>query len=188
MKRKVEQAALYMAFRGINAIDKRRYAMEILNIIFGDSWLSRLRREVREERGWAYAIGSDFDQLADVGAMLVGAGLPKAKLNEAVELMTEIATGLAGGNKWKIKENEVKIAKDTFRGRFALEFDRPETVLGSALWDILFREKVYTPEEILNSIDEVTSDDVKKLAGEIFTKENMSIAVVGDYKKLSFKI
>ncbi len=186
--RKVEQAAVVMAFRAIDTNDKRRYTLELINIIFGDGWMSRLMREVREERGWAYSIGSDVDLFSDAGGLYIGAGLPKNKLNEAVELIVEIALGLVDSKKWAIKEEELAIAKDTFRGRFALDFDRPEQVLGSTLWDLTFRDKIYTPEEKLNSIEKVTLEDVRALAKEIFKKENLSISVVGDYKSLDFKI
>ncbi|PIS00102.1 hypothetical protein COT86_00300, partial [Candidatus Collierbacteria bacterium CG10_big_fil_rev_8_21_14_0_10_43_36] len=83
-KRKVEQAAVVMAFRAFDTNDPRRYAIDLLNIVFGDGWMSRLMREVREERGWAYAIGSDVDLFTDAGGLYIGAGLPKNKLNEAV--------------------------------------------------------------------------------------------------------
>ena len=96
--------------------------------------------------------------------------------------------GLAGGNVWAVRDEELAIAKDCFRGRLALAFDKPEEVLGSALEDTLFREKIYSPSEIMEKIEAVTMEDVRKLAAEIFRKENMSIAVVGDYKKLDFKI
>lgn len=187
--RKVEQAAVVMAFRGITESDERRHALELLNIIFGHGWMSRLVREVREERGWAYAIGSDFDLFGDAGAVFVGAGLPKNKLNEAIELIVEIATGLSRvDSRWVIKEDEVGVAKDTFRGRLSLAFDKPEKVLGSALWDLMFRGKIFTPEEVLASIDKVSLDEVRELAKEIFGKEKLSLAVVGDYKRLDFKI
>ncbi len=186
--RKVEQAAVVMAFRSINTNDKRRYALELMNIIFGNGWMSRLMREVREERGWAYSIGSDTEQFSDAGGLYIGAGLPKNRLNEAVELIVEIALGLVDSKKWAIKAGELDIAKATFRGRFALAFDKPEQVLGSALWDLTFRDKIYTPEEKLESIEAVTLEDVRELARDIFKKENLSISVVGDYKKLDFKI
>lgn len=186
VSRKTEQAAVYLAFRGITATDERRFAMELLNIIYGDGWMSRLLREVREERGWAYAIGSGTDEFSDAGSVMVGAGLPKNKLKEAVGLITEISEGLAGGNKWAIKPEELLIAKDCFKGRFALAFDKPEEVLGAALEDMMYRKKIDTPEEIMAGIEKVTMEDIKALAGEIFKKEKMSIAVVGDYKKLDF--
>jgi predicted Zn-dependent peptidase len=188
VSRKVEQAAVYLAFRGIKMTDERRFALELLNIIYGDGWMSRLMREVREERGWAYAIGSWDDQFTDAGSVLVGAGLPKNKLNEAVGLITEISLGLAGDSKWAIKEDEVEMAKDCFKGRLALAFDKPEEVLGSALEDMMFREKIYSPEEIIKKVESVSLAEVADLAREIFRKENLSIAVVGEYKKLDFEI
>lgn len=188
VSRKVEQAAVYMAFRGIKMTDERRYALELLNIVYGDGWMSRLMIEVRENRGWAYAIGSGVDQFTDTGSVMVGAGLPKSKLNEAVELMTEISLGLAGGSVWAIREEELAMAKDCFRGRLALAYDKPEEVLGSALEDTLFREKIYSPEEIIKRIESVTMTDIRNLATEIFKKESLSIAVVGNYKKLNFSL
>ncbi|OIN90674.1 hypothetical protein AUJ42_02840 [Candidatus Collierbacteria bacterium CG1_02_44_10] len=187
-KRKVEQAAVVMAFRAFDTNDPRRYAIDLLNIVFGDGWMSRLMREVREERGWAYAIGSDVDLFTDAGGLYIGAGLPKNKLNEAVTLITEIAFGLVDSKKWAIKKEELETAKDTFRGRFALNFDRPETVLGAALWDLIYRDKIYTPEEKLANIERVTIEEIRALAKEIFKRENLSISVVGNYTKLDFKI
>lgn len=186
--RKAEQAAVVMAFRGIDMNDERRWALELTNIVFGDGWLSRLMKEVREERGWAYAIGSDCDQFTDAGAVLIGAGLPKNKLNEAVELITEISLGLADKGKWQITAEEVATAKDTFKGRLALAFDRPEQVLGSALEDTTFRKMIYSPEEIMKKIEKVTLEEVRDIAREIFKRENLSVSVVGDYKKLDFKV
>lgn len=186
--RKVEQAAVVMAFRGIDMNDERRWALELTNIILGDGWLSRLMKEVREERGWAYAIGSDIDQFTDAGSVLIGAGLPKNKLNEAVELMTEISLGLAGDSKWQITEEELATAKETFKGRQALAFDRPEMVLGSALEDTVFRQKIYSPEEVVEKIEKVTLQEVRNIAKEIFKRENLSVSVVGNYKALDFKI
>jgi predicted Zn-dependent peptidase len=186
--RKVEQAAVVMAFRGIDMNDERRWALELTNIVLGDGWLSRLMKEIREERGWAYGIGSDVDMFSDAGCVLIGAGLPKNKLNEAVELITEISLGLAGGNKWQITAEELATAKDTFKGRLALSFDRPEEVLGSALEDTTFRDKIYSPEEMIEKIEKVSLEEVQSIAGEIFRRENLSVSVVGDYKKLDFKI
>lgn len=186
--RKLDQAAVYMGFRGLPIKHELRYALEIANQIFGDGWMSRLLREVREERGWAYSIGSGVDQYQDVGEVIVGAGLPKSKLNEAVELITEIAFGLSGKNKWGITKEEIEVAKDTYRGRLALTFDKPEEVLGSALEDLMFEGDIRTPKEIMEKIDKVTLDEVKRVSEMIFKPENLSVAVVGNYKELNFKI
>lgn len=187
ISRKVEQAAVVMAFRGIDLNDERRYALEILNIILGDGWTSRLMREIREERGWAYGIGSEIGLFTDTGEVLIGAGLPKSKLKEAVELITEICYGIGDKkSKWVITEKEIKVAKECFRGRLALAMDKPEVVLGEALDDITFRGHLMSPEETLERIESVRLSDVLELAKELFKKECLSIAVVGDYTELPF--
>ena len=188
VSRKLDQAAVYIGFRGIELTHKLRHALYLTNIILGDGWLSRLMKEVREERGWAYSIRSGFDQFLDVGEVAIGAGLPKDKLNEAVGLIVDICTGLAGQNRWMIKEQELKTAKDTFRGRFSLRVDVPEEVLGMALWDLMFESKIYMPDEILKNIEKVNLDEVREVAKMIFKKEYMSIAVVGNYRKLELPI
>lgn len=186
--RKLDQAAVYMGFRGLRMDHKLRYALEVANQILGDGWMSRLLREVREERGWAYSIGSGVDHYQDVGDVMIGAGLPKSKLNEAVELITEIAYGLGGSNRWQIVEEEMGVAKDTYRGRLALMFDKPEEVLGSALEDLMFEGEIRTPQEIMAKIDAVTLKEVHEVCNMIFKPENLSVAVVGNYKKLEFRI
>ena len=188
ISRKLDQAAVFIGFRGIELTHKLRYALDLTNIILGDGWLSRLLKEVREERGWAYSIRSGTDQFQDVGDVMIGAGLPKDKLNEAVGLIVDICMGLSGQNRWMIKDEELKSAKDTFRGRFSLQHDIPEEVLGSALEDLMFEGKIYSPDEIFKNIEKVTLDEVRELSEMVFKKENMSIAVVGNYRKLELPI
>lgn len=187
VSRKLDQAAMVMAFPGIDMFDGRRHTLEILNIILGDGWTSRLMREIREERGWAYAIGSDIGLSTDSGEVLIGAGLPKAKINEAFGLIKEICLGLGDTNsKWAVNEEEIKVAKDCFRGRLALSMDKPENVLGRALEDITFRGNLETTDELLKAIEVVSLEDVHNLAKDLFKENLLSVAVVGDYKELGF--
>lgn len=187
VSRKLDQAAMVMAFRGIDLFDERRHALEILNIILGDGWTSRLMKEIREERGWAYAIGSDIGLSTDSGEVLIGAGLPKAKINEAFGLIKEMCLGLGDLNsKWVVTSDEVKMAKDCFRGRLALSMDKPENVLGKALEDMTFRGDLETTDDLLKAVESVSVEDVRSLARELFKENLLSVAVVGDYQKLDF--
>ena len=53
------------ARRASRATDERRFALAVLDSIFGGSTSSRLFREVREKRGLAYAVGSYTEQYTD---------------------------------------------------------------------------------------------------------------------------
>ena len=52
---------------GLARGDDRRFALAILDAVFGGSTSSRLFREVREKRGLAYAVGSYTQQYVDCG-------------------------------------------------------------------------------------------------------------------------
>ena len=69
-----EQYHICFGGPGISRADERRFALGILDAIFGGSTSSRLFREVREKRGLAYAVGSYSEQYVDRGmvAMYVG--------------------------------------------------------------------------------------------------------------------
>jgi len=147
VSRKTEQAQLSIGLKSLPIGHPLRYAMYLANIILGGGSISRLFREVREKRGWAYSIGSGTDSFIDTGAFLIGAGLPADKIKEAVDLILEIMWGLSGSGKWKITDKELAMAKECYKGRVSLNFDRPEKVLGYALFDLMFENKIYSPEE-----------------------------------------
>lgn len=188
VSRKTEQANLSIGLPGLPIGDERRYAMYLTNVILGGGGLSRLFKEVREKRGWAYSIGSGTESFADVGAILVGGGLPKDKLADAVGLITQIMWGIGGTGKYGITSKDLAIAKECYKGRISLAYDNPEKVMGFALNEMMFEGKIYTPEEHKEAAGKVTLEEVREYCRMIFKPEQMALAVVGDYEKLPFEI
>jgi len=188
ISRKTEQANLSIGLPGLTIGHPMRYVSYLTNIILGGGGLSRLFKEVREKRGWAYTIGSGTESFSDSGVVLVGGGLPKDKLKDATELILEIMWGIGGTGKWGITEKDLAIAKECYKGRVSLAYDDPKKVLGFALNEMMFEKKIYTPEEIKESADKVTLDEVREYCRMIFLPEKLSLAVVGDYEKLPFEI
>ena len=47
--------------------------------------------------------------------------------------------------------------------------------------EILKRE-IKTPDEILHDVNQVTTEDIRKLAREIFVNKNLNMAIIGPYK------
>jgi predicted Zn-dependent peptidase len=188
VSRKIEQANLFIGFRSFGRGYKDYFARSLMDIVLGRSLFSRLFLEIREKRGWAYVIASGTDSYRDVGNLYMEAGLPNKKLKDASELMLEMAYGLGGGNKWKITQKELEIAKECFKGRLAMKFDSPERVLESVMDDLLYEGKIKTPEMILNDVEGVSLKTVHRIANETFIKEKLNLAVVGNYKKLPMKL
>lgn len=183
IKRQTEQANVAFGFEGLSVHDEDKHALVLANLILGGSTMSRLFREVREKRGWAYHVRSDNDQLSDTGIVSVCGGVPKAKMLEAVGLMGEIILGLRAG-KWQITKEEVQMAKDTIKGRLALTFDNSERVISMALEDMMYLGKVRTYEDRIAEFEEVTWDMVISACERVFIESKMNLAVVGDYDNL----
>ncbi len=188
VSRKIEQANLAIGLPGLPIGHPSRYASYLTNIIFGGGGLSRLFKEVREKRGWAYSIGSGTESFSDSGAVVVGGGLPKDKLKDAVELILDIMAGLGGDGKWGITQKDLAIAKECYKGRISLAYDNPSKVMEFALNEMMFEKKIYTPDEIKTNADKVTLEEVRDYCQMIFKPEDLSLAVVGDYDKLPFKL
>ncbi len=188
IKREIEQANVSIGFPGLPKGDPMRYVGRLTNIILGGGGLSRLFKEVREKRGWAYSIGSGSESFSDSGILMIGGGVPKDKLKEAAELIFEITFGLGAKGKWVITEKDLEIAKECYKGRISLNYDNPSRVMEYALNEMMFEKKIYTPEEIRAGADKVALDQIYEYCEKMFVREKMSVAVVGDYGKLPFSL
>lgn len=188
VRRKTEQVQVSLGLAALSIGHPLRYAMYLVNIILGGGAISRFFREVRERRGWAYSIGSGTESFNDAGAFFIGAGLTHDKISEALNLMLEIMWGLGGKGKWGVKAKELAMAKECYKGRISLNFDRPERVLGYALFDLMFENKIYTPEEIKENADKVTLDEVREVCKIIFRPEHLNMVVLGDFEKMPIGI
>ncbi len=188
ISRKTEQANISLGLPGLPISHPLRYAMHLNNIILGGGAISRLFKEVREKRGWAYSIGSGTESFSDAGAVLVGGGVPKDKLADAAKLIMEIMWGIGGRGKYGMTAKELSIAKECYKGRLSLNYDNPQKVLGFAMNELMFEGKIYSPEEHLAAADKVTLEDIHEYTKLVFKPENLVLAVVGDYEKLPFEI
>ncbi|MBI2310779.1 insulinase family protein [Candidatus Collierbacteria bacterium] len=187
-RKSMAQTTVFMGYRSFGVGQPQMMARILSNIILGGGWISRLLQEIREKRGLAYGINSSLDVMSDTGAVVIGAGLPKDKLEEAVKLIWEIIYGLSGSGKWGLKKKDVELAKDCYLGRLSLKYDSPERVLDTALYDLMYEGKIYSVEELKKMAKETSLSQMKRVCGEIFVPDHLNMAVVGDYDKLPFKL
>ena len=86
-RKDTEQYHVCFGGPGIDRGDERRYALAILDAVFGGSTSSRLFREIREKRGLAYAVGSYTQQFVDGGLIGVYVGTREDNVAEACEII-----------------------------------------------------------------------------------------------------
>jgi predicted Zn-dependent peptidase len=170
-----EQFHIALGGPGIDRADERRYAITILDAVFGGSTSSRLFREVREKKGLAYAVGSYTQQYADSGLIGLYVGTREDNVQEACEIIgRELASIHADG----ITDDELVRAKEHVKGRMVLSSESTAARMGRIGKAVLFDTPLLTLDELLAKIDAVTGDQVAELAREFYEPAALSAAAI----------
>jgi predicted Zn-dependent peptidase len=170
-----EQFHICFGGGGIDRADERRYALSILDAVFGGSTSSRLFREVREKRGLAYAVGSYTQQYVDSGMIGLYVGTREDNVEEACGVIgRELGSIHADG----VTEDELARAKEHVKGRMVLSAESTAARMGRIGKAVLFDTPLLTLDELLERIDAVTAEDGAELARELYVPDSLSAAAI----------
>ena len=178
--KETDQTHLCLGVRGFDLFDKRRLSQSVLATILGGFMSSRLFMSVREERGLAYYIKSASDSATDTGYLVTRVGVDHKKAEEAVKVILEEYRKIRDK---KIGEEELRKAKDYLRGTLTLSLESSDTLASFYASQEVLKGKILTPEEKFKQLEEITVEDLKKVAEEIFVPENLNLALIGPFKK-----
>lgn len=158
---------------------KDRFVGVVLNAVLGRGMSSRLFLNVREKRGLAYAIRSSLTALEDTGVVSIYGGVNTDKIAEALEATQHELTKLM---EEEVGTDELNKAKAQIMGAYDLRSDDP---IHLAQWygtDHLLG-MTETFEEAKKAVSQVSAKQVLTLAKRIFTKQCLTLAVIGPYEK-----
>jgi len=85
--------------------------------------------------------------------------------------------------KQKIGQEELKKAKDYFKGKMILSLESSDDKATHFGLQELLMNKILTIEEVFAKIDKVSSLDLQKAAKEMFQEENLNLALIGPLKE-----
>ncbi len=177
--KKTDQAHLALGVRGFSYSDPDRYAWNLLNTILGQGMSSRLFLNIREEKGLAYHISSGVESYEDTGLLIVHAGLNLEKLNDAV---VAICNEFVKLRDIKIADDELRRAKDFVKGMMSLSMDDTDNVSSWYGRQELFMPEIQNPDQVMEKIEKLTVEDLQRVAGRIFTNENLNLAIIGPFE------
>ena len=172
---RTEQTHLAIAVPGVSLQHPDRYALDLFSVVLGEGMTSRLFVEVREVKGLAYDIGSAVAHFLDSGALLIAAGVDSKRIYDAVQTILSELGSLREG----ISEEEVAKAKRLSTGRLLLRMEDTRTISGWMGNQELLIGHILDVDEVVEAINAVALDDVRKVAGELLLTEKLNMAVVG---------
>ncbi|HEX3263822.1 MAG TPA: pitrilysin family protein, partial [Solirubrobacterales bacterium] len=174
--KETEQYHICFGGPGIARADERRFALAVLDAIFGGSISSRLFREIREKRGLAYAVGSYTEQYADTGMVAMYLGTRGDNVAEACGIIGRELGNLRDAG---VSSAELERAKEHVKGRMVLSLESTAARMTRLARSILFEIPLLSLDEMLERTERVTAEDVEALAMELYNPERLSAACIG---------
>jgi predicted Zn-dependent peptidase len=171
-----EQYHLCLGAPGIARGDDRRYALRILNTVFGGSSSSRLFREIREKRGLAYSVGSYTDSYRDAGMVALYIGTREDNVEEAFDVTGAELRRLADED---MTDDELIRAKESVKGRLVLSQESTGARMSRLASTLLFDQPIETLDEMIAKVDAVTTAEIREVASELYLPERFSAACIG---------
>jgi predicted Zn-dependent peptidase len=171
-----EQYHICFGGPGIARGDDRRFALSVLDAVFGGSTSSRLFREVREKRGLAYAVGSYTEQFVERGVVAMYVGTREENVGEACEI---IGAELISLRDRGVSAEELERAKEHVKGRMVLGLEATGMRMTRLARAILFDVPLLSLDELLMRVERVSAEEVAKLAAELYDPERLSAACIG---------
>ena len=175
-RKDTEQFHVCLGALGISRHDDRRFALKVLDTIFGGTSSSRLFQEVREQRGLAYAVYSFTSGYTDTGQVGLYVGTRADNLAPAMEV---VGTELARLRSAPATGEELHRAKENLKGRVVLALESTGARMNRLGSEVLAGEDLMSLDEVTARIDAVTLEDLGQLADELWAPERISIAGIG---------
>jgi len=171
-----EQYHICFGAPGIVRDDERRYALAVLDSIFGGSTSSRLFREVREKRGLAYSVGSYNEQYTDSGLIAGYVGTREDNVEEACAVIGAELARLRGES---VSGEELARAKENVKGRLVLSSESTAARMSRISRATLFGLPIESLDAMLVKVDAVSVEEIAELAAELYGAERLSAACIG---------
>jgi predicted Zn-dependent peptidase len=175
-RKDTEQYHVCLGSLGLSRHDDRRFALRVLDTIFGGTSSSRLFQEVRERRGLAYSVYSFTSAYDDTGQVGLYVGTRGENLEESLRV---VATELEHLREQPASRDELARAKENLKGRVLLALESTGARMNRLGSEILAGAPLMALDEIVERIDAVSVDDLESLARELWDPAAISVAGIG---------
>lgn len=140
---------------------------------------SRFFQELREERGLVYSTYSYHASFQETGLFTIYAGVSPANLLEVLHLIRD---GLDRVVRDGLEPAELQRAKEQLKGSLMLGLENTANRMSRIAQAELFDEELLTPDQLIETIDRVSLDDVHRVLRELFGGD-LVVAAVGPLRE-----
>jgi len=175
-RKDTEQYHVCVGAPALSRHDDRRFALRVLDTIFGGTSSSRLFQEVRERRGLAYAVYSFTSAYQDTGQVGLYLGTRADNLTEA---LTVVGTELDRLREQPATAEELARAKENLKGRVVLALESTGARMNRLGSEVLAGAPLLSLDEVVERIDAVSHEDLAELVEDLWGPGRLSAAGIG---------
>ncbi len=152
--------------------DETRRGMTLLvNILGGPAMNSRLILSVREKYGYSYNIDASYTPYADLGYWYIYFGTDQKYVDKTLKVVYKELKKL---REVPLTEKQLQQAKEQLKGHIALSLDNNVGLMQGLGKSLLLFNQIDTIQEIYESIDKLTRDELHHIANTYFQPEQIS--------------
>ncbi|MGI9185481.1 MAG: M16 family metallopeptidase, partial [Solirubrobacteraceae bacterium] len=175
-RKDTEQFHVCLGGTGISRHDDRRFALRVLDNVFGGTSSSRLFQEVRERRGLAYSVYSFTSAYHDTGQVGLYVG---TRAENLVQALSVVGSELTRCRQDPATEDELARAKENLKGRVVLALESTGARMNRLGSEVLAGDPLIAIDEVVARIDAVSHQDLVELTEELWAPERLSAAGIG---------
>lgn len=176
IKKDIEQVHISLGLPAYNYTDDRKFALSVVNNVFGGAMSSRLFQRIREELGMAYSVYS-YPLVYMHGAMTTIYAASNVK--NAPKATQEILKEIERMRRFGITETELKNSKEQLRGNFILSREGSAARMNSLGKNALLTGKLVDEREVLDKLAAVTMSDVDEVIAHVMDVQKLTTTFVG---------
>lgn len=173
--RDLQEAQILLGFPGRPFSSPDYYTAQVLATSLGGGMSSRLFQEVREKRGLCYSIYAFHWAFMDGGVFGIHAATGEG---DVAELMPVIL-GEVERAAHDLSDIEIGRAKAQMRASLVMALESPVARAGQLARQILIHGRTFDIAELVEKVDSVSIEGVRRVAGAIFTSAMPTLAAIG---------
>jgi predicted Zn-dependent peptidase/outer membrane lipoprotein-sorting protein len=177
-KSDVNQSVIMMGHLGGQRDNPDYFALQVMNNILGGGFASRLFRNVRAEKGLAYAVFGQYGANYDYPGIFYAGSMTRSEAT--VEAVRAVRHEVESMLEDPVTEEELAQAKESFLNSFVFNFDSRGEIVNRLLTYEYYDYPRDFLQQIRDGIEEVTREDVQRVARQYLKVDSMQTLVVGN--------
>jgi zinc protease len=173
------QAHVYIGLPAIERGNPDFFPLLVGNYTLGGGgFVSRLMKEVRDKRGYAYSVYSHFSPMRQTGPFQIGLQTKRSQARDALKVTREVLTGFLKDGP---SEEELTAAKANLTGSFPLRLDSNKKILDNVANIGFYGLPLDYLDQYQAKVQAVTVADVKAAFARRVRPENLiTVTVAAD--------